>query len=115
MKKKRLRRLLPVWQKRLRLQDWDIALTFHPQLEMGGKAATVEWKCAKRSAWIKMLLPGSWAHARSPEFDTTQEVSLVHELLHLKYAGWDETETNSLAETLLEQGVHDISRALVAA
>ncbi|HEU4751871.1 MAG TPA: hypothetical protein VFU47_02105 [Armatimonadota bacterium] len=105
--------MLRVWQKRLRLRDWEIDLLFVAQVDLPERLGEVQWKAGKRRAQIKLLKPGSWQHGRHTEFDLTQEVDLVHELLHLKLVGWDETRDDSVEGDLMEQAVHDLSRALV--
>jgi len=101
------------WQKVLRLQDWDIEVKVVRARDMNleESAASVNWVLPKRMASVAIRDPIDYPPGLMGEQD--QEVSLVHELLHLHYAGFDETERGSLQETLLEQSIEAISRALV--
>jgi hypothetical protein len=104
---------LDYWQKVLRLQDWDVEVNVVRARDMTleNSAAAVTWVLPKRMASVTIMDPIDYPPGLMGEQD--QEVSLVHELLHLHYAPFDETEKGSLPEVMLEQSIEAISRALV--
>lgn len=102
------------WQKTLRLQDWQIRARLVRGRDMFTEesAASVRWTFPKKMATIQLLDPADYEP--NIEFPQDHEISLVHELLHLHYAGFDETENGSVEHALLEQSIEAISTALVA-
>lgn len=108
-----LQKDLEYWTRILRLQDWDIEATIRRarELDYENTAATVAWTFENKQAVIKLLDPVDYMPGLMEDQD--HEVSLVHELLHLHYAGFDETERGSLAHAMLEQSINAISNALV--
>ncbi len=74
-----LKALLPEWQQRLRLQDWDVSLKFEKYSEGLGNVRM----CAKyKSAEIIIREP---AFIDPDELGNKDlEVTLVHELLHVQ-------------------------------
>lgn len=105
--------LCAVWQKRLRLQDWDITVDFVPSGTLSGPAthADIVWKIHSKSARIRLVESADML-ANDPQYD--QEDSLVHELLHLHFIGLG-VEDGTPADTVLEQSIWAISRALTSA
>lgn len=101
------------WQKVLRLQDWDIIARIVRARDMftEDSAASVRWTFQKKMATIVLLDPEDYDP--NIAFAQDHEISLVHELLHLHYAGFDNTEQDSLEQMLLEQSIEAISTALV--
>jgi hypothetical protein len=108
-----LQEALIFWQKVLRLQDWDVyaRIARGRELFTENSAAAVRWTLAKKVATLQLLDPIDYEDNLAVEQD--HEVSLVHELLHLHYAPFDNTEDDSLELYTLEQSIEAISRALV--
>ncbi len=107
-----LQALCTKWQKRLRLQDWTIAVRVvrKRDLDLTDAEGQVQWVLSRREAFIKLMDPIDY----SPTAMTPQdlEVSLVHELLHLYFAPFD-AEKGTLEETCQEQAIDALSNALV--
>jgi hypothetical protein len=79
---KRLEKLMQVWQKRLRLQDWDIKLQVTHMVDMPVPDALgcIGSSAEHKSAVLTLLNPDEYPDGPFPV--DTEEV-LVHELLHL--------------------------------
>lgn len=79
-----LRRRLPLWQKRLKLQDWTIALVIsHPSDLRRGTLGNCHWDADKKTAMIRVLDASDYRMS----FNATlkdMEFTLVHELTHLE-------------------------------
>lgn len=104
---------LAEWQKTLRLQDWDIkaSIVREKNLMMNDVVAAVRWGFTSKGAVVQLIDPIDYSD--NPDEELDHEISLVHELLHLHYAGFDKTEKGSTEERLLEQSIEAISRSLV--
>ncbi len=107
-----LHQLLNYWQKRLRLQDWDVRLCYvqRHEAEREDAMAYVEVFLPKRSARICFIEPGELDPAGWPQ--EAPEQSLVHELLHLHVHPFS-PKADTPAWTAMEQAVHAIAAALV--
>jgi len=105
--------LCALWQKRLRLQDWDVAVRFAPwhELKGGTRGGQVQWIREKRAAFIDVARPGETEPNSVWPYDL--EITLVHELLHLHTQGLG-TRAGSPEEEAEEQAVHALSCALVS-
>jgi hypothetical protein len=80
------REKLSVWQKRLNLQDWDIALEVVRSTELKPKTlGSIHWDSDKKTAVIRVLDPADY---RLPfhEMLDDMEFTVVHELIHLEIA-----------------------------
>jgi hypothetical protein len=108
-----LQALCEEWQQRLRLQDWTVFVRLLRQRDMPDEndQAHVHWVLTKRNAKIAILDPIDY----SPDCWTPQdqEISLVHELLHLHCAGFDDFKPDHPPGIALEQMIHAVSTALV--
>ena len=108
-----LQQALAEWQKILRLQDWIIKASIRRERDMylANSSAAVRYNYEKRMAFIHIMDPIDY----EPDLMVPQdmEISLVHELLHLHYAGFDQTEKGTIEYALVEQSIEAISRALV--
>ena len=105
--------LCALWQKRLRLQDWDVTVRFAAwhELKGGERGGQVNWAVAERAAAIDLSRPDDVPPDLLCPYDV--ETTLVHELLHLTMIGMA-TAAGSPEEKAEEQAVNAISRALVA-
>lgn len=72
--------LIPEWQKRLRLQDWEITAVVVDQTEDGLASANAlpKYKSAKLTLLDPVKIDKDWLGNKD------LEVSIVHELLHLQ-------------------------------
>jgi len=111
-----LDRLLAEWQKRLRLQDWDVKakIVRARDLDSFDRSAQVSWTFNSRTALIKIMDPIDYPH--NCEWPNDLEESLVHELLHLHFAGIsDSLHDNDWRDGVIEQALTSIDLALVEA
>lgn len=111
-------KLLEEWQERLGLQDWAIILRYNckqEDLELENVNGEAEWSTSIKSASIKIISKEVYGE-RMLEFDF--EKTLVHELLHLKFALVDQKITSYESDVAYEvrhQLIDDLARALVLA
>ena len=76
-----LQRLCSDWQKRLRLMDWRITLKYEPCQDPTELGTTQFWLIEKTATiWV---CPASAMRADAPPTSRDEELTLVHELLHL--------------------------------
>jgi hypothetical protein len=97
-------RSLRKWQKILRLQDWDISLEFGRWHEIHEEShAHCHYSRSRREAHIMLRHPNDrredvWAG------DNCVELSVIHELMHLKLSGFETTKAiEEEAEATTEQ------------
>jgi hypothetical protein len=109
-----LTELCTIWQKRLRLQDWNVKVSTCRERDMciEGTQGSCNYSHQLKAALIQILDPSDYP----PESITAQdiEVTLVHELLHLHFAAL-EPERDSPQHVALEQAIDLTAYALVAA
>ena len=80
------REKLSVWQKRLNLQDWDVALEVVRSTELRPRTlGNIHWDTEKKTAVIRVLDPADY-HLPFPEMLDDIEFTVVHELIHLEIA-----------------------------
>ena len=102
------------WQKRLGLMDWRIRLYTNvnaTDMSDHGFQGEAGWDEASKTAKIKILNPAQYG-SRVVPFD--EEETLVHELLHLKFALLDNSG-NALQDRIVHQLIDDLARALIEA
>ena len=109
MTQKQARKLCREWQRRLRLQDWQVELSFRRFHEMSGDTrGDCYMSMEQRIARIDILNPKD-ARPDAPPYDLEQ--TIVHELLHLHF----EPFWRNKKRLELEQAIEAIAFALVAA
>ena len=85
MSNEELAALCAEWQKILRLQDWDVEISFKRNFEMGHDCAgECSYSSSKKAAQISILTPADYSPKFIVPIDT--ERTVVHELLHLHTA-----------------------------
>lgn len=114
MTEERLKELAKEWQKKLRIQDWDVDVSFKRHFEMGG--GNILGECcstpAVRKSTIHILIPED---VETPQSDYNLEESLVHELLHVHFSEWeDHFPEGDVMPASYEAGIDAVSKALVA-
>jgi len=105
------------WQKRLRLQDWKIKISFADEgfmkevsgLEDGAYGA-VEHFVEDKEAKIYILRAEDWGEVEG-DFGQAVENTVVHELLHLHFAPFQTGDESSMI--LQEQAIRPIADALL--
>lgn len=114
MTTKALRERLSYWQRRMRLQDFDIQIKFVTPSEIGqgvvGRCRP-DWKNGQ--AMLEILNP-KYNKINADGFQNI-DLTIVHELTHLllwPIQKWDDDE-ESLERQLLEQVVEKISKGLL--
>lgn len=83
MTQTQLNKLREVWQKRLRLQDWDVSVAFAPRSEVEGDGVTY-FKSRLMAADIKICTEATATPQTGGQTYTPEQV-LIHELLHLYF------------------------------
>ena len=101
---------LGLWQDRLNLKDWKITIVMKRRAELKPKTlGQVHWDKSKKSAviWIQHACDYNLPAA---EILRDMEFTVVHELLHLKFASSRRSEASRRAE---EHAVNHIAEALL--
>lgn len=105
--------LLVYWQNRLELNDWKIVLNVNAKPDefvLKDVDGECEWQEVNRFAVIR-ILDRKYYGDRFLKFNF--ERTLVHELLHLKFAILDESR-NPLQNRIVHNLIGSLSRALVS-
>lgn len=112
MNQEELQAVCTSWQCRLRLQDWDVEVKLVAHYEAGeSRFAEVFHFLPKKHAILKVVQED---HIDPNEpLKRDEELSIVHELLHLHFCPVASPDSDSSADVALEQAIHAISRALV--
>lgn len=101
--------LLEFWQKNLGLQDWKITLFDNcNHLEVDG-CGTTDLDEVHKIAVIRIIDQVYYGNRVVP---FSFEKTLVHELLHVKFAMIDNTD-DKIHDRLLHQYIDDLARAFV--
>lgn len=105
-----IEKLLTEWQKILRLQDWQIKVSFARGHEIDGHQGRATIYLNFKQALIKLRDPIDWT---DKDFPDDSEIDLVHELIHLHIFAFDTTKPGTLERVALEQVDELLARALV--
>jgi hypothetical protein len=102
---------LGIWQQRLRLEDWHIAVTLVrreslPPETLGG----IHWDKGKKTAEVWVLDPADYRLPLQAMLDD-MELTIVHELVHLDLASLPKGQASRSSE---EQAVNGIAQAMLA-
>ena len=108
---KNLSKLTSKWQKILRLQDWGIHASIRRANEMVNTDAEGEcyWTLSLKEGFIHILDPID--HNPRAIHPPDIEETLVHEMLHLHFAQWDD-DTEGGIPVSGEQAIECIAQAL---
>jgi hypothetical protein len=110
-----LQELCALWQQRLRLQDWVIRISIKRARAMrgaGGALGYAQYERSLKSAEIVLMDPIDHDEEDFVHYDLEQ--TLVHELLHLHFAGYEAKE-GSPEHLCLEQAIDLSAYALIEA
>jgi hypothetical protein len=100
------------WQRRLRVQDWQVSIYFVRGSDIQGKAGQCYSQFSKKQAVIRLT---ELADADGWDYPYDIEKTIVHELLHLVMAGIDpESKKTGLELDMEEQAVDTLATALIA-
>jgi hypothetical protein len=108
-----LKALVEKWAPRLRLGAWAIAVSYGRGFDMGDNNATCRFVVENLNAYIQVLDPLD--HPADP-FQPTLDVEalVVHELLHILFAGSKISSGERLETIILENAIVRITSLLVA-
>lgn len=108
---KYLHHKLPIWQQRLKLEDWKISiLSVHPNELRPHTLGNVHWDVEKKTAVIRVLNASDYQMPYQATVND-MEFTVVHELLHLELISLPKSEAsrsdeeitiNTLADALLQ-------------
>jgi len=105
-----LQEKLSIWQKRLKLDDWNITLKLVPQSALKPKTlGNIHWDSGAKRASINVLSPLEYKMA-FPEALQDNEYTVVHELIHLRLSSLPRSEASRSAE---EKTVNSLTEALL--
>lgn len=104
---------LRYWQRRLRLRDWHVIAETAHLADMDDAVGDTEFYWGSKRARIRIVPEQEYGVKRIP-YSTVdgEEETLVHELLHLHFAGFAAT-SGSPKEALQHQAVNAIASALI--
>lgn len=105
-----------VWQTILGLVDWDVRVSFADRDALSGQQtdADVRWELSHRRAMIRLVTPETYHSGEgTARWPIDHENSLVHELLHLHFASFDE-EPGTPKGVAQEQAICAVAKALVS-
>lgn len=109
-----LQDLFAYWQRRLRLLDWHITLELVPALDLEDAHGDCNAFFASKSARIRLIRQSEWGSRevlKSPVDGIEQ--ALVHELLHVHFAGFAPDNWNTLDGCLKHQVINILAAALI--
>lgn len=95
--------MIEYWQPRLGIYDWAIKIAVKQQINIHNEGiAASHFNLARRQAWIDL----SRSDSRNEDSDKDdQEMSLVHELLHVVFAAWHDSTRAHLKTSGVEYNV----------
>jgi hypothetical protein len=101
---------LAYWQRQLRLQDWDVTISWASARELGEANGRTSLINTSKEAHVRILEEDEWPpeSERTGHYDS--EVTLVHELLHLHFRAWEgEAEESDTAEYRAKEAAIDLT------
>jgi hypothetical protein len=105
-----LNQRLWIWQKRLRLQDWNISVRMARVADLRPKTlGNINWDRKEKSAVISVMSPDDYRIHGSAMLED-MEMTVVHELVHLHLSGLPRNEETKKVE---EQAVNMLAEALI--
>ena len=99
-----------IWQKRLKLEDWNIGFKLVRLSDLKPKTlGNIHWDSDVRKATMSILCPADYKMA-FPDALKDMEYTIVHELVHLQLASLPRNEASRSAE---EKAVNTLTEALL--
>jgi len=96
----RLERQMKLWQKRLGLDEWNLALRVVRQSEIDRNAwGTAEWDPELKSGVISVLDPRDY-NLKGGELKLDMECTIVHELVHIQVSPLAARDENTREEVV---------------
>lgn len=108
-----LKKLCVEWQNRLHLHDWDIKTKIMRERDFKNTEAQAEnsWVLQTKQSLIRIVDPIDYI--TDTEWPQDMEYSLVHELLHLHFAPFDNFTSGSLEDKMMEQAIDVLARSFI--
>ncbi len=101
---------LTVWQTRLKLEEWRVTPSFTMRQDLKPRTlGGIRWDKTKKTAVIWIFDPAEYRLPFCQMLDD-MEMTIVHELIHLKLAGLPRSEASRSSE---ESAVNGIAEALL--
>lgn len=114
MNEAELKELCVLWQKRLRLQDWNVRLEVVSARDLDGGFANCRMVLREKSALIRIVDPADSTSADTEvvgERDVEEDV--IHELLHLHAEPFSPDDHDSTDYEAIEQAVGVLANSIV--
>lgn len=109
----KLKMLCEEWKKVLGLENWQIDVKIKRDYDMTEQGTGYcNWTIAIQSAFIEMLDHIDW-YKVADGFPHDMEKTLVHELLHCRFAMLDSYEKGTADHIMLEQNIDLLANAMV--
>lgn len=114
MNEAELRELCTLWQKRLRLQDWNVRLEVVEARVLNGAFANCRTALSEKSALIRFTDADDTSSADTEIFGgRDMEEDLVHELIHLHAEPFSPDDRDSTEYEAIEQAVGVLANCIV--
>lgn len=114
MTEARLRELCALWQKRLRLQDWNVRLEVVSAKDLDGGFANCRTVLREKAALIRVTDPADSTSADTEVVGGRDvEEDIVHELLHVACEPFSPDDRNSTEYEAIEQAVGVLANCIV--
>jgi hypothetical protein len=106
-----LEQKLASWQKRLKLEEWNITIQLTPRSELKrGTLGGIKWDKKKHTAVMLLIAPPDYSKMSEAEMLADMEFTIVHELVHLELASLPKSEASRSTE---EFAVNQLTEALL--
>ena len=101
---------LQSWQKRLKLEDWNVTITLTPRAALKpGTMGGIKWDKKKHTAVMAIIAPADYNMTEAAML-ADMEFTIVHELVHLELASLPKSEASRSNE---EFAVNQLTDALL--
>jgi hypothetical protein len=102
---------LALWQKRLRLSDWNINIRLVRPSELKPKTVgNIHWDAPRKTATVRVLAAADYKLTNFEDILRDMEFTVVHELIHLQLSSLPRSEASRGAE---ERAVNQLTEALL--
>jgi len=104
--------LLPYWQKRLQLDDWNVYILLSRPADLRpGTLGNIHWDREKKSATIRVMDASGYASGDVTAMLKDMQVTVVHELVHLELASLPVSDADRSNQ---EYAIDHLTDALIA-
>lgn len=107
----KLQELCREWQARLNLEEWNVAVGINRSADMHpDNCGQIDFEPETCTATISILDPIDWLN---PVFPQDMEHTLVHELLHIRFAPFEPKDESSLEYILWHREINTLAGIMV--